>query len=257
MSGDAEVVAGPRSDRRNDAKAIALVMAFQPVVDVPGRRIVAHEARVRGPGREGAAWVLAQDCEGGAPALDVACQVKAIEVAARLGLTGRLGINVLPAAIDEPRTAVRTVLAAAARTGFDPAQITIELVGTGAPPAPAGLEQVIHAYRREGFGIALDNFASGYASLAALAELEPEMIKLDRRVVRACDQDHKRLAIISALVGLGAAIGTTVVAVGVERDTEAAALLSVGVRHMQGFLFSRPIFDDHCHPASIFGSSHA
>lgn len=227
-------------------------MAFQPIVDVRDRTIVAHEALARGPGGEGAGWVLAHVTAATLHAFDRAAPVRAIEIAARLGMPGRLSINVWPHAVQDLRSWVAAIREATDRTGFDPARLTFELVGTADAAGNRQLKRLVREYRRQAFKVALDDFATGSSCLLNLADLEPDLIKLDRRLVRACDQDHKRLAIISQLAELGLRLGTAVVGEGVERQEEAQALASVGVRLMQGYLFSRPLFEDYCDPRYIF-----
>ena len=148
---------------------------------------------------------------------------------------------------------MRPVLDALDRTGIDPARITFELVDTGTAADQAHLRRVVREYRHQGFKVALNDVTAGHSGLWRLAELEPDCIKIGRAIIRGCDQDHKRLAIIAGLNAMGRAMGTGVVACGVERASEAEALLASGVGLMQGFLFSRPIDQDFCHPASVFG----
>ena len=256
LSGNLLIQSLALEQRRDAPETLLFSMAFQPIVNLPARRIVSHEALVRGPAGEGAAMVLAQVDAAHLHAFDQVCQIRAIEVAARSSLPGRVDINVLPHAVHEPQACVRTTLAVAERSGIDPARLTFDMVQTSAPECQH-LGRIVREYRRGGAKIALDDFASGSSSLLRLAELEPDFIKIDRRLVRDCDRDHKRLSIIAGIIRLSNAIGTAVVVKGVERPAEAEALLSVGARLMQGFLFSRPIFEDFCHPAFIFGGLHA
>ena len=80
-----------------EAKAVpALSMAFQPIIDLQEHRIDAYEALVRGVNGEGAAEMLKWATADNLYAFDQACRVKAIELAARLGLDRNLNINFLP-----------------------------------------------------------------------------------------------------------------------------------------------------------------
>ena len=111
---------------------------------------------------------------------------------------------------------------------------------------------IIAEYRRQGFKIALDDFATGYSGLARLAELKPDVVKLDRALVKDCDKDRIRLAIIASMIALGAEVGIKVVIEGMERRSEVDALRSVGARFMQGFYFAPPTFQGLCTDQSIF-----
>jgi EAL domain-containing protein (putative c-di-GMP-specific phosphodiesterase class I) len=223
-------------------------MAFQPVVDIVEHRIDAHEALVRGPDGEGAAAVLAKVNAQNLYAFDQACRVKAIELAARLGMARpgmdcQLNINFLPNAVYEPRACIRLTLDAAQRHGFPLNRLTFELTEGEQVSDPRHTRNIIQEYRRRGFQIALDDFSTGYSGLARLADLRPDIIKIDRALVQDCDQDRIRLAIVASLFALGAEIGIKVVAEGVERRGELEALRTAGLRFMQGFYFARPVFE--------------
>jgi EAL domain-containing protein (putative c-di-GMP-specific phosphodiesterase class I) len=218
-------------------------MAFQPVVDLSEFRIDAQEALVRGPGGQGAGSVLAQLTNENRYAFDQTCRVKAIEMAAKLRLDGNLNINFLPNAVYEPKACIRLTLDAAARTGFPLNRLTFEFVESEEISNTQHTLGIIKEYRKHGFKIALDDFATGYSGLARLADLKPDIIKLDRALVKDCDSDRMRLAIVASLVALGAEIDIKVVAEGVETIGEVEALRATGMRFMQGYYFSKPVFE--------------
>lgn len=228
---------------RNMPELFPFTMAFQPVVDLHDGRIDAHEALVRGPNGEGAASVLAQVNATNLYAFDQACRVKAIEIASRLDLGCQLNINFLPNAVYEPRACIRLTLEAARQHGFPLDRLTFELTEGEEVSDLKHTQNIIQEYRRHGFKIALDDFATGYSGLARLADLQPDIIKLDRALVHDCDRDRVRLAIVASIVALGAEIGIKVVAEGVERREEVEALRGTGLRFMQGFYFARPVFE--------------
>ncbi len=227
-------------------------MAFQPIVDMQEFRIDAHEALVRGPGDEGAGTILSQLNAQNVYAFDQACRVRAIELAARLGMDRQLSINFLPNAVYEPRACIRATLDAAARTGFDPHRLTFEIVETEGIADTPHLLRIIAEYRRQGFKIALDDFGTGHSGLARLADLRPDILKLDRAVVRDCDRDQVRLSIVRNIVVLAGEVGIKLVVEGIERAAEVAALRAVGVRYIQGFYFARPAFERVVTDAEIF-----
>jgi EAL domain-containing protein (putative c-di-GMP-specific phosphodiesterase class I) len=218
-------------------------MALQPIVDLDARRVVAHEALVRGLGGEGARHVLRQVDARNLYAFDQACRTHAIALASRLGLETRLNINFLPNAVYEPDACIRATLAAAARTGFPLHRLTFEMVESEAVAETAHLRRIIEAYRRFGFRVVLDDFGTGYSGLARLADLRPDSIKIDRALVADCDRDGTRRAILGSVLALGREIGVYVVLEGVERVEEVETLRSIGGRFMQGFYFDRPAFE--------------
>ena len=227
-------------------------MAFQPIVDLQAQRIDSYEALVRGPNGEGAGSILSQVNAQNRYAFDQACRVRAIELAASLGMDRQLNINFLPNAVYEPRACIRATLDAAARTGFDPNRLTFEIVETEDVADTPHLLRIIAEYRRQGFKIALDDFATGYSGLTRLADLKPDIVKLDRGVLQDCDRDATRLAILRNMVRLAGEIGVKIVAEGVERAAEVAAARAVGVRYMQGFYFAKPAFEAIVRDEALF-----
>lgn len=238
---------------RSGLSSIPLTMAFQPIVDIEERRIDAFEALVRGPAGEGASHVLGQINAGNLYGFDQACRVKAIELAARLGITCHLNINFLPNAVYQPRACIRATLEAAARTGFPTHLLTFEILESQALVDPAHLLNIVSEYKRQGFSLALDDFGTGNSGFLQLVNLRPDIVKVDRALIQGCDQDKHRLAIIASLLDLGQQMGIKIVLEGMERPEEVAALRSVGGRYMQGFYFARPMFEAITTSQAIFG----
>lgn len=236
---------------REGAPIFPFTMAFQPIIDLHQNRIDAYEALVRGPGAEGAGYVLSQVNQENTYNFDQACRVKAIELAARLGMDRQLSINFLPNAVYDPHACIQTTLRTAARTGFPLDRLTFEILESEAITDTKHLLNIINEYRKYGFKIALDDFGTGYSGLARLAELKPDIVKIDRILTQGCDRDSSRLAILSGMIRIGEEIGVKVVIEGVERTEEVEALRSIGARFVQGFYFARPLFEDIASDADI------
>lgn len=218
-------------------------MAFQPIVDIVAGRIDAYEALVRGPSDEAAPHVLRQITKANVYSFDQACRVKAIELAARLGMDRQLSMNFLPNAVYDPRACIQTTLQAAARTGFPLDRLTFEILESETIADTNHLRNIIAEYRKHGFTIALDDFGTGYSGLARMAELKPDVVKLDRDLVAGCDKDRVRLAIVAGMLRIGADAGIKIVVEGVESAAEFQAVHDVGGRFFQGFFFARPAFE--------------
>jgi EAL domain-containing protein (putative c-di-GMP-specific phosphodiesterase class I) len=198
---------------------------------------------VRGPVGEGAATVLAQLDSVNIYAFDQACRSKAIGLAASLGLDRSLSINFLPNAIYDPKACLRHTLKAASQHNFPHHLLTFEIVETEGLADPAHLAAIVAEYRSRGFRIALDDFGTGYSGLARLADLRPDILKVDRILVKDCDRDTTRRRILANLLALGRDVGTDIVLEGVETEAEMLALRAIGGRFMQGFYFARPALE--------------
>jgi EAL domain-containing protein (putative c-di-GMP-specific phosphodiesterase class I) len=218
-------------------------MAFQPIVDVQAGRIWAYEALVRGLAGEGAGSVLAQVEADLIYGFDQACRVKAVELAGRLYPTGsdtKLSINFMPNAVYEPNACIRATLAAARRSGFDPRNLMFEFTENEKMQDVGHVSRIIDAYRAQGFTTAIDDFGAGYAGLGLLAELRPDVLKIDMALVRGIDASATKRAIVSAVVALAADLDILPLAEGIETDAELAVLRSLGIRLCQGYLLGRP-----------------
>jgi EAL domain-containing protein (putative c-di-GMP-specific phosphodiesterase class I) len=230
---------------------LPFTMAFQPVVDIQTRQIVAHEALVRGVNGEGADVVLSQITSKNRYAFDQACRVCAIELASSLGLTVTLNINFLPNAVYQPEACIQSTLRVAQRTGFPLDRITFEIVEQEDVVDPDHLRRIVSAYNDFGFKVALDDFGSGYSGLSRLAELKPDIVKIDRALINNCSNEVWRLQIITSMVELCQKLSVKIVAEGVENASEAETLRRAGVRFMQGFYFARPAFQSLVSPSDI------
>jgi EAL domain-containing protein (putative c-di-GMP-specific phosphodiesterase class I) len=218
-------------------------IAFQPIVDARDRSVFGYEALVRGEDGEGAAAVIARVPPQQLYRFDQTCRVKAIETAARLGLRERLSINFFPNAVYEPATCIRLTLAAAQRCGFPTGMLMFETVESEQVRDHQHLTHIFRDYRSRGFLTAIDDFGAGYAGLNLFADFQPDVLKLDMALVRGVDADPARRAIIAGVMHMAGAVGSTVLAEGVETAGEYHALRALGVALFQGYLFGRPALE--------------
>ena len=216
--------------------------AFQPIVDVATRTVFAHEALVRGPEGQPAPTVLSQVNEENRYRFDQACRVKAIKTAAELGMQGMLSINFMPNAIYRPEVCIRATLEAARSHDFPPQRIIFETVEGERVSDAKWLAEVLREYKRIGFLTAIDDFGAGFAGLNLLADFQPDIVKLDMELVRNIDQSLPRQAIVRGVQRICAELGIQVIAEGVETAAESTCLQDAGIRLLQGYLFSRPVF---------------
>jgi len=218
-------------------------MAFQPIVDLEAGRIHSYEALVRGLQGESAGSVIGQVCDDLLYRFDQACRVKAIELASRLDMREPLSINFMPNAVYEPEACIQATLEVCKRVGWPTERINFEITETELVQDRQHLRSIIDAYRAMGFTTALDDFGNGYANLDLLTDLRPDTLKLDRELVRNCDQDRRRQALVRAVIGLASELEIQLVAEGIEREEEALWLRDHGIYLQQGFFFARPALE--------------
>ena len=98
----------------------------------------------------------------------------------------------------------------------------------------------LHELSEMGVTIALDDFGTGYSSLSYLRDLPLNRLKIDRSFVTDLGNTED-CTIVSTIIQLGHNLGLSVIAEGVETETLAARLASLGCDDGQGFHFSRPM----------------
>jgi diguanylate cyclase (GGDEF)-like protein len=123
-----------------------------------------------------------------------------------------------------------------ADTGFDPHSLVLELTESELmEEGPSGREQIA-ALRRLGLRVSIDDFGTGYSSLGYLKSFVIDSLKIDRGFLGTVGDGGPDDAIVRAIVGLGHGLGLVIVAEGVERPEQLAALRALGCDLIQGFL---------------------
>ena len=220
-------------------------MAFQPIVDLRERRIFAYEALVRGPQNQSAHSVISAVAPDQMYGFDQQCRVRAIESAKGVGLdqTGALlSINFLPKAVYNPQACIQLTLATSERLGFPTDRMIFEFTEAEPFADVAHVRDIVETYRGLGFRTAIDDFGAGYSGLTLLADLQPDIVKLDMQLIRGIAGDLRRRRIVKALVALCEDLQIAVVAEGVETRDEFKALEDLGIHYLQGYLLARPGF---------------
>lgn len=100
--------------------------------------------------------------------------------------------------------------------------------------------------RAMGFGVHLDDFGTGFSSLARLAQLPLTLIKLDRAFVRPIGTDARSESLLRAMVSIGRELDLAMVAEGVETETQAQFLGDLGVQYAQGWLYAAAMAPQAC-----------
>jgi EAL domain-containing protein (putative c-di-GMP-specific phosphodiesterase class I) len=104
----------------------------------------------------------------------------------------------------------------------------------------ADVQSRIAALRQLGFRIAIDDVGAGYAGLTSIAQLEPEVMKIDMELVRDVDVSATKQKLIGAMVNLCNEMQVLVITEGVETRLERDAVQRLGCDLMQGYLFAKP-----------------
>jgi len=122
--------------------------------------------------------------------------------------------------------------------------LCLEVTESAIMEDPAHALASLQALHEMGVQLSIDDFGTGYSSLAYLKKLPVQELKIDRSFVMNLDADDNDLNIVRSTIGMAHHMGLKVVAEGVETESVAAKLRTLGCDGAQGYLFSRPLNAD-------------
>ncbi|WP_162530401.1 bifunctional diguanylate cyclase/phosphodiesterase [Rhodovastum atsumiense] len=233
------------TDLRRAMVAREFELFYQPIVEIPSRRVSGLEALLRWRHPERGLvppdafiplaeeiglivaigeWALARACAeattwAGAP--KVAVNLSSVQFASR-GL-------------------VDAVAAALERSGLDPARLELEITETVMLQETEATLATLRQLKALGVRIAMDDFGTGYSSLSYLQRFPFDKVKIDRCFTRDLEGSRQSKAIVRAVAGMCAGLDMTTTAEGVETEAQFQVLSREGCGEAQGYLFSRPL----------------
>jgi len=101
---------------------------------------------------------------------------------------------------------------------------------------------VLREIRGKGVMLVVDDLGAGYSNLKYIADLSPEVVKLDRELVATLERQPRLQLLVKSIVALCKQLGAKVVAEGIETKEELEAVLATGADFGQGYLLARPAF---------------
>jgi EAL domain-containing protein (putative c-di-GMP-specific phosphodiesterase class I) len=220
-----------------------LKMVVQPIVDI--RTGVAHAyealARFGEPRQDGSPlhWFALAEELGQRPALERACVRQGLELLARRPPGTSLSLNLSAPVLLEPAT-MAMLEAAGDSLPDNLGGLIIEITEETLVQSDMELLRAIEPLRARGARLAVDDMGAGYSGLRQITTVLPSYLKLDRSLVSGIDSDGDRAALVGALAGYSAQVGSLLVAEGVETEAELLAIRRLGVPLVQGFYLSRP-----------------
>ncbi len=124
--------------------------------------------------------------------------------------------------------------------GFDPAMVKLEATERIFMDGPL-VANTMKRCRERGYKISLDDFGTGYSSLNSLAQLDLDVIKIDRAFLIDIETDLKQQAIVAAIVNMAKGLNLEIVVEGIETESLAKRMELMGCHIGQGYLFGKPI----------------
>ena len=226
----------------------ALMLVYQPTVDLATGAVVGLEALLRWPhpdrGLLGPAELLPLISRFGladdvtdvvlSGALDDACGWRSH------GIDVPVTVNLFPSAPSMPDLPDRIDRALGAR-GLPPSALCVDITDEVVGGDFGAARQMVTALRTRGIRVAVDDFGSGPAPLRFLRDLPVDEVKLDRDLIAPITADPRGAAVVLTVIDLARVLGVATVAVGVEDAATAAALRRFDCDMAQGYHFSPPL----------------
>ena len=227
-------------------------VSYQPIVHLEDSNTVGFEALVR--------WQH--------PKLGLVSPADFIPVAESSGLINKLGLYVLKQAISDfaaihaaspdfhPYVSVNVssrellqddfvagVGLALEEAGFDPAKLKLEITESMVMENPEYSNQVLSRLKALGIGLLLDDFGTGYSSLSYLMRFPFDTIKIDSSFIQARER-KERLIVLRSIIAMAHGLEQTLIAEGVEKESDVIELTQLGCECAQGFYFGEAITAD-------------
>ncbi len=214
----------------------AVRVVFQPIVDIRSDEIVGVEALARfacRPRRGPAEWFAEAGDVGLLLPLELAAVRAALEALPEIPGGMFLSINVSSECARAPAF-IDTL------DEVEVDRIVAEITEHARISDYRELNDALLGLRGAGLRLAIDDAGARFVSMPDIVRLSPELIKVDMAVTRDVDTDLSRQALVSALLSFASKIGSSLVAKGVESETQLETLRHLGVRYAQGYFLGSP-----------------
>jgi len=237
------------SELRRGLGAGEVFLDYQPIFALRGSRLVGFEAlaRWRHPDRgvlaPNAFIPLAEDTgliiPLGSWVLREACRQMA-QWTQDGGRHLKISVNVSSLQVADPKFASE-VKAVIAETGLSPSQLTLEVTESVLMNCHGEAVAMLGELRKLGITLSIDDFGTGHSSLAYLAQLPIDQLKVDRSFIAKIGEGGDNSEIMRAIMTLGRALSKQVLAEGIENSRQLSILQDLGCEFGQGYLLSPPV----------------
>jgi len=151
----------------------------------------------------------------------------------------RLAFNFSASQLDQSGFA-RQVFAHLSAAGLPREAFEMELTESTMMSQDERVPEILRQLRQGGIRLSIDDFGTGFSSLAYLHELDAQSLKVDRRFVAQLGHDAAGERITESIIAMAHALNMEVIAEGVETTEQRDWLAALGCEYAQGYLFSRP-----------------
>jgi len=237
------------SDLRKALQNREFKLAYQPQIDVTTGKALSMEALIRWqhPTRgmmEPSEFVYLLEETGlivqvGEWVLFQACYDFVVSLGNPYFKPRRVSVNVSPRQFVDPAF-VDIINHVIDESGINPDMLELEITESTVMRDVQRANEILNALSGLGVRLAVDDFGTGYSSLAYLKRFPLNVLKIDRAFIRDLPADQNDMAITEASIYLGHKLGLTVVAEGVENETQLKFLRQSGCDLVQGYFTGKP-----------------
>jgi EAL domain-containing protein (putative c-di-GMP-specific phosphodiesterase class I) len=151
----------------------------------------------------------------------------------------RISVNLSTSSLTDPEL-LPTIDRTLADHGLDPSALTLEITETTIMVNRERCLDTARAIAARGIGVSIDDYGTGYSSLAYLSDFPATELKLDRTLTARITADKRTAAIIAGTIELAHRLELRLVAEGVEDEATLTALRALNCDEVQGYLFGKP-----------------
>ena len=226
-----------------DADELAVV--YQPKFDFRSRTVTGVEALVRWPNHRGAplgpdVFVPMAEETGHIQALTEWVLVRAVADQAALKEAGHdisMSVNLSGRLLHDQDFAEKVMAIIGGAAG----RFCLEVTETAAMENPVFAMRSLNRYRAAGVNVAIDDYGSGFSSLAYLKDIPATELKIDKAFVLDIADSQRNSMLVRSTIDLGHSLGMQVTAEGVETATALSLLALMGCDAAQGYFIGRPM----------------
>ncbi len=233
-----------RADFYDILHTASIWSVYQPIVSLKDGVVFGYEALTRGPEKSAFRSPLklfrTAEQEGKLYELDKLAREKAIRGCGKLSTEQKIFINIPASIILEPDFTPGQTLRLLQECGLHPTNVVLEITERTSVENFDTAKRVLEHYRKQGYQIAIDDAGAGYSSLEAIAELQPDYIKIDRSLTEQIHTSRVKEYIVETFVTFATKMNIGLIAEGIERLEDLDKLMRMGVHYVQGYLLGRP-----------------
>jgi diguanylate cyclase (GGDEF)-like protein len=223
-----------------------LFIEYQPIVDPRSGRAICCEALLRWQHPDfGIIWpdefIPIAESTGLVVPIGEWVLAAACAEARRWSQDVKVAVNLSPVQFKHGREIVDVVMRVLAETGLAASRLDLEITESVFIDDSAATLAILDELRGKGVGISLDDFGTGFASLAYLNDFPFTKIKIDRKFTQNLGGSPRTSAIIKGIAQITRDLSMERVAEGIELDDQLKTVMRFGINAVQGFLYSKPV----------------